>query len=166
MSCNFKDFGTPCLLWDSEITVSTTVHTNWNLVLFHSPWSADCCFGDVCIILKFLCSLWKSSSVLYLRKTRQESGRNCPALLSNHVSCSLALNMWGQKFQVLSSRAHSTPVSCVFVRNHFPSSCCLPLKMGLMTLFLVQEVEKWTYRVAEVLSWKFRRRIDYILSAV
>jgi len=52
------------------------------------------------------------------------------------------------------------------MRSYFPSSCCLPCKMGLMTLYSVQEAEKWTSKVAEMLSWKLSRKAEYILSAV
>lgn len=87
-------------------------------------------------------------------------------LLLNNIPCSMTFKMQGQKFGLLSSAPHSAPISCLIMRNSFPSSCCLPCKMGLTTLSSAQEAEKRTSKVAEALSWKFSRRAECILSAV
>lgn len=67
VSCNFKDFATYCLLWDSEITLSTAGHTNRNLVLFHSPWSADCWYVGfgMFISLSSSCAVYGKAALSY-----------------------------------------------------------------------------------------------------
>lgn len=172
VSCNFKDFATYFLLSDSEIIVSTIVHyrLNWGFALQALEWwLMACCFWRCFYhsqvldqsVEKQLCSIPEKGQA-----RENGSGRRFQTLLSNNVPCPLALNMQGWKFGLLSSRPHSALVSSLIMRNYFSSSCCLPCKMRLMTLYWAQEAEKWTSKVAEVLSWKFSRGAEYILPAV
>lgn len=148
VSCNFKDFVTSLLLSDSEIIVSTAVCYKLNSGFALQPrqcWLLACCFWDsfyhsqvlVRSVEKQLCPIPEKGQA-----REDESGRSFQTLLSNNVPCSLALQMQGQKFGLLSSRPHSAPVSCLIMRNYFSPSCCLPCKMGLMTLYLLQRAEK------------------------
>ena len=148
MSCNFKDFARCFLLSDSEIIVSTTVHYKLN-----SGFALAATRVVTAGMLFWRCFYHSQVPVQSMEKQlcpipekgqarEDESGRSFQTLLSNSVRCSLALKMQGQKLGLLSSRPHSAPVCCLFVRNYFTFCCCLPCKMRLMTLYSAQEAEK------------------------